>query len=242
MEPMIKRNQVMTYVIFISVLGFLLRILQLKYAFDSEGLMLRGSGSIGVLAAVSVIVVIGSILFCRQLEQRPCYTDAFSDGILEMLLTLASGVTLLCGSLLGAVKGDVVVGALGVLASACFVIIGVGRFRGRMAPLAIHLFPCLYLICKLIIDFKRWSIDPALLDYCFSLLAMICVMCATYHIDGFCFNKGKRPLTVFWCLCGVFFCTVTLADPGLQQQLVNGALGLWLFVNAWQLLERPVSA
>ena len=97
-----------------------------------------------------------------------------------MRMTLVSGVTALCGSLLGAVRGDVVVGALGVLASACFVITGVGRFRGRIAPLAIHLFPCLYLICKLIIDFKRWSIDPALLDYCFSLLAMICVMCATY--------------------------------------------------------------
>ena len=242
MGPMLKRNQVMGYLICVSLLGFLLRVLQLKYAFDEQGLMVGGNGSVTVLAVLSAIVVLVVALFCRELESRPIYIEAFSDGILELLLTMTGAIFLLLGSAIQIARKDMVEGALGVVAALCMAGVGTGRFRDRPAPLTMHIYPFLYLVCKLIIDFKRWSIDPAILDYCFSLLAMICAMCATYHINGFCFDKGRRRITVFWCLCGVFFCGVTLADGGVDNWLVNGGLGIWLFVNAWQLLETPQTA
>ena len=85
MGPMLKRNQVMGYLICVSLLGFLLRVLQLKYAFDEQGLMVGGNGSVTVLAVLSAIVVLVVALFCRELEPRPIYIEAFSDGILELL-------------------------------------------------------------------------------------------------------------------------------------------------------------
>ena len=36
---------------------------------------------------------------------------------------------------------------------------------------------------KLILDFKRWSVDPAVLDYCFALFAAIAAMCAVFHLE-----------------------------------------------------------
>lgn len=237
---MVKRNQVMSYMICVSILGFLLRVLQLRYAFDSQGLMVGGHGIVAVLVVLSAAVALGLGLTCRALEPRPAYFDAFSDGILELAVTMAGAAALLLGSAARMGQGQSLIGAAGILAALCMMVIGVGRFRDRPAPAAIHLLLCAYLVAKLIVDFKHWSIDPAILDYCFSLLAMICAMCATYHLCGFCFDKGRRGKAAFWCLMGVFFTGVTLADGGAADRLITGGLGLWLLTNGWQLLETPL--
>ena len=75
-----------------------------------------------------------------------------------------------------------------------------------------------------------------ILDYCFDLLVLICIMCATFHLGGFCFDKGRRRATVFFCFCGIFFSAAALADG---DRAIHAAAILWLLTNLHPLL-RPV--
>lgn len=236
---MLRRNHIMILVAGASILGFLLRLTQLKYAFDSQGMWQSGGMGIMGLVLLSAAYVLAVALLCRGLEPRPVYVDAFSDGILELAITVGAAALLLIGSVLQVSAGDMLEGVPGILAALCMAGVGTGRFKDEPAPAAIHLVPSIYLIIKLIVDFKRWSIDPALLDYAYAMLALVGSMCATYHLCGFCFNKGQRRITVFWCLISVFFSVVSLADGGMGNVLITGSLAGWTLINGWQLLENP---
>ena len=69
----------------------------------------------------------------------------------------------------------------------------------------------LYYVCKLFYDFRRWMHDPAILDYCFCLFALICFMIATYHAASFSFDHGGRRRLCFYSLCGMFFGATAMA-------------------------------
>jgi len=78
------------------------------------------------------------------------------------------------------------------------------------------------------------------LDYCYDLLALICTMCALFHLGGFCFDQGRRRSAVFFTMGGVFFNVVAMAGAPAAEALSYLAATLWLLVNLWLLL-RPVS-
>ena len=63
----------------------------------------------------------------------------------------------------------------------------------------------LYYVCKLFYDFRRWMHDPAILDYCFCLFALICFMIATYHAASFSFDHGGRRRLCFYSLWRVLW-------------------------------------
>ena len=54
------------------------------------------------------------------------------------------------------------------------------------------MIPALFFAVRLIMDFRLWSQDPQILDYCFDLFALLSIMCATYYLGGFCFAKQSR--------------------------------------------------
>lgn len=77
-----------------------------------------------------------------------------------------------------------------------------------------------------------------ILDYCFDLLALICVMCASFHLGGFCFDAGRRRITAFFCGCGVIFGAVAMAGGMIRELCMTGGGMVWLLANLWLLL-RP---
>ena len=78
----------------------------------------------------------------------------------------------------------------------------------------------LYYVCTLFFDFRRWMHDPAILDYCFCLFALICFMIATYHAASFSFDHGARRRLCFYSLCGVFFGASAMAGQELSSMLI----------------------
>lgn len=238
-----------------TVGGFFLRRWQLADAFDADGLMLLGRPSIWVLGLFCAVVVVALALLCRGLKRRGGYEESFSSSGFNMALTLVGAAALLCGCAAQVVtnfpvapetmpagagpwlNAEFVLGALGIVAGLAMALIAVQRFRGSVPPVSMHFLPCVYLVVKLIVEFKRWSVDPAILDYCFLLFAAISAMCATYHLGGFCFNRGGRRISTFWCLAATVFAGVCLADGGTVRILLLGGMGLWLAGNGWQLLE-----
>ncbi len=225
-----------------ALLGFALRCWQLNRGADITGHLRAGHPSGIVLAIFCAVIIATLALLSRRLEPRAVYTESVSSDAPELAVSAAAAVVLVFSaalSLLTEHSGtQLFIGALGLLAGLCFAVTAAQRFRGIVPPLALHILPCVFLAARLIVVFKRWSVDPVVQDYCYNLFASIAGMCATYHLGGFCLGKGQRRLTAFWCLAGVVFSAVAITGQGTAQRLLYGAMLLWCAINGWQLLEN----
>lgn len=228
-----KRKFVLPAVLALGLLGFLLRRIGQKTG---------GTIWLWALALLSVLVCALAVVTARTLKPRPHYapnnrpSTAMLAELLAALLLLAASVVQLL-TLTGIQRWLIGLGGLGgALCLGAFAV----RSLGRTTP-----SPYLYmgltvsLICRLIPEFRAWSIDPHLSDYCFRLFAMIAVMCTSFHLGGFALEQGKRRMTVFFCIVGIFFCAVALADGGWTGVLSYLAYLLFLSAVLWSVMAPP---
>lgn len=224
-----------------ALLGFVLRCWQLSRGADITGRLRPGHPSGIVLGVFCAVIALALALLSRRLKPRSGYVETFSSSPLMMAVSAIPAVMLAFGALLTMMAErngtQFFIGALGVLAGLCIAVTAAQRFRGVVPPLAMHVLPCVYLAARLIVIFKRWSVDPVVQDYCYNLFASIATMCAAYHLGGFCLDRGQRRMSAFWCLTGVVFSAIALTAPGMPQRLFYGAMLLWCAANGWQLLE-----
>ena len=198
--------------------------------------------ALAILSVMSGVLVAVFALVCWKLKPKNQYEETFSSSVGNLAVSFMGGAFLLMGAVIGIMTPNLTTGAL-VLSglfvgtALCVLAVAVCRLRGITAPVFVHALPCIFIVVKLINDFKHWSVDPAITDYCFALFAAIATMCALYHIGEFCFNRGRRRITAFWCLVGLVFCTISMAHTGLSNQLLYGGMALWLASNAFQVLE-----
>ncbi len=232
-----KRISIVSVTVLAAAAGFAMRLAQLRS-------MAAGSVSAGVswaLGLLCVVLAVGLVIACRGLDKRAGYEESFSSGLAEMLVSAAAAVLVLLSSALGLLDrphgAELAMGFFGILSGLCIAVTAAQRYRGVVPGLAFHAIPCLYLVVRLILDFKAWSVDPAVLDYCYALFAAITAMCATYHLGAFCLDRGQRRISVFWCLLCVLFSAISLAGGGASHRLLMGGLLLWTGANAWELLE-----
>lgn len=238
-----KTNRISIFLPFLigAAAAAVVRRWQLSSAFDSDGLMISGSPSTWVLGILCALLTVLALILSHRLAKHSGYEESFSSETPEMVVSLIAAALLLAGcglSLVTSPSGiNVLVQFLGIASALCIAVTARQRYQGVVPKAALHLLPCLYLVVRLIVDFKQWSVDPAVLDYCYTLFASISAMCAVFHLGGFCFAQGRRRTSVFWCLLCIVFSAVSLADGGLSHCLLTGGIGLWAGVNGWQLLE-----
>ena len=238
-----KNNRISILLPFLigAVAGAVVRRWQLSSAFDSDGLVISGSPSTWVLGILCALLAVLALLFSRRLTPRGGYEESFSSETPEMVISLVAAVLLLAGCaadlMTEPIGINVLVQFLGIASALCIAVTARQRYQGVVPKAALHMLPCLYLVVRLIVDFKQWSVDPAVLDYCYTLFASISAMCAVFHLGGFCFSQGRRRTSVFWCFLCVVFSAVSLADGGLSHSLLTAGIGLWAGINGWQLLE-----
>lgn len=239
-----KTNRTFLFLPFLigAAAGAGIRRWQLSSAFDSEGQVISGSPSTWILGILCALLAVLALIVARRLPKRAEYEESFSSETPEMVISLAAAALLLAGcalDLMAAPQGiNLLVQFLGIASALCIGVTARQRYLGIVPKAALHMLPCLYLVVRLIVDFKQWSVDPAVLDYCYTLFASITAMCAVFHLGGFCFSQGRRRTSVFWCLLCVVFSAISLADGGWSHMLLTGGLGLWAGINGWQLLEE----
>ena len=139
-------------------------------------------------------------------------------------------------------EGDIVGVVVLVLAfaAACTMAVeGVFQMQGQTASLLGGCVLPVYLAVLLISDYRVWSQDPMVTDYCFKLLFLISAMLSSYYLAAFCVGKGKRRITAFYTACAIFFAGPVLADGGLRSVLHTLALSIYLAAEFWPYLERP---
>lgn len=224
-----------------AALAYWLRLRQLDTMYDEAGLVIAGSGQ-GLLTWLCIVMTALFGVYALFLRPRTTASALASRLPAVLAVSLLAGAGLAAGSAATILRlsdrFELLLGAFGLISALCWIVTALDRFRGRSIPAPLFMVPALYFSVTLIYNFRQWSQDPMILDYCFDLLALICVMCASFHLGGFCFDKGRRRICVFFCCCGVVFCAASMAGGRIRELCSAGGAMLWLLANLWPLL-RP---
>ena len=246
MQKILGRVPVLAATLILAAAGFFLRLRHLNVGFDPQGLP-NGRG-VWPLVILCVLSLAAFLLVSLKKEKRCGYEENFSPDMLSVLLSVLAAGLLLAGNVMAFTRVSPmatpvnqmltrVTAALGAASGLSFVGIAAAQHKGEKPSAALHLLPVVYYILQMIFNFKSWSTDPIILDYCFKLFALIFVMLAVFHAGGFVFGTGQRRSTVFLCLAGVFFSIISPADGGASYVLITSSSALWLTANGWQIMK-----
>ena len=241
--------------------GFALRRWELATAFEADtGLPISGAPATMALIALSVVVaaVLLILSFMGKYPRFSGYDQAFSAknntlyamaGILSGFLLIGAGGLMAYDFATGAnpIYTRLIVAVLAVASGLCVMSTVRDNFKGEnkgkySVPLLIPAFAfCVWLIAA----YQVRAGDPVQLDYVYELFGIIAGLLGLYFIAGFSFDKGKCGPAVFFCLMGVYFSLVTLADEHDWATLVlYGFTILYLLTSSALLLynaARPLT-
>lgn len=241
MEQKLGRMPAMIVTILAAVAAYFLRLNQLQHMYDETGRVIAGTGK-GFFTwfCVAVVLLFAAYAFLLRPRKKQQALSGRGTGLLLITMAGAVGMVLGCAAMVLDMEQeyDVLLAAGGIVAALCWAVVGLERYRGRKLPAALFMIPALFFAVRLIMDFRLWSQDPQILDYCFDLFALLSIMCATYYLGGFCFDQGKRRIAVFCCCCAIFFGASSIAGGRLREVAMTGGSMLWLTANLWTLL-RP---
>ena len=213
-----------------AIAGYFFRMTQLS------------GGSSVPLIAFSILMVFVFALAAVSLEKKSAYASAYRPCGQDLVFSLLGALGLLAGSALS-FRGSIaqmLVSMLGLLAGLSLGAGAVLRWRGKKPSAAFFVFIVLFYVAKLFRDFRHWEINPAILDYCFSLFAMIAFMLASYHAGAFSFDRGARRRLAFYALLGVLFGAVSLAGAQLPELLTYAGSVFWMLACAQQMLKKSI--
>lgn len=247
-----KRTTAAVLALLTALLGAIafagLRYYQLWRCTDEAGLLIPGSPVVWGFVALGVVVILALVLLLVRLEKQPGTDLCFRGPMVWNFLSAAAVAALMAACALYSLRTPlsdtlrIVLYTAGVASAALLIINDALHMWGKKSHLLLTLIPTLFLAGKLIIDFKQWSCDPNVIDFCFKLLASICGMIACFNISGFPISLGKRRSTMFFCLLAFIFCSMTVADYLLgvncstRELIFYAALGAWCLIQALQLL------
>lgn len=227
-----------------TLLAALTRFWNRSAAVDNHALFVSSHPSIAVLVVLSLLFVLAFLVLSIRSPGRSPEHQILTYSPIQAVLALASAL-LTALAALSMLPGSnstftLILTVLGLGAALCMARISRLRLRGKSVP-GFELLPIGYLLIKLIFNFKSWSTDPIILDYCCMLFALIFSLLAFYGIAGFCFDQGKPRKTLFCASCGIFFSAMAAVDGIMTGSLsaVLSYLGfiLWLWPSVSCLLH-----
>ena len=231
---LLKRRSGMIGVVYAAILsaiaGYFFRMTQLS------------GGSSVPLLEFSILMVFVFALAAVSLEKQSAYEAVYRPSGQDLTFSLLGALGLIAGCVLS-FRGSIaqmLVSLLGLLAGLSLGAGAVLRWKEKKPSAAFSVFVVLFYVAKLFRDFRHWEINPAILDYCFSLFAMIAFMLASYHAGAFSFERGARRRLAFYSLLGVLFGAISLAGAQLPELLIYAGSVFWMLACAQQMLRRSV--
>lgn len=186
-------------------------VLAIFFAFSIAMHFLTGlliQSSVGALIALSVAAVALAACYALTLPKKAAFAETFAPNISDVVFSICGALLLLAGGVLLVMTKNmqqIVLGAICAAGALGLVLAANYRRRGKNPPVLSYVPLVLFYALKLFTDFRRWMIDPFLLDYCFLLFALIAFMLATYHAGEFSFDRGRRRALTFFALLGFYF-------------------------------------
>ena len=221
-------------------IGLLLRLWLFSTADDSGLLPVWHISEI--LLWILTIAVIGLLLYAtwdlvEAAKYRFNFPESMPGCVGAWLGALGIGGTCVIELLTSPDFITTITAILGLVSAGVLVFIGNCRRRGLHPSTLFHALICVFLMLRLICQYRHWSSDPQLQDYCFQILAIVCLMLASYHRATFNANFGKRRPYAFFNLAAVYFCCLAL--PGWENTAFFLGCGVWMFTDICNLTPMP---
>lgn len=241
-----------------AIAGALVRYRQLQTELLPDGSLADGSYLHIVLILISVVLIGALICLLLPLSNRESWEQVFPTHPIPNVLIILSAAGLAIGTALLWLSGSLdeipvmtqmpqiaavlsrLLLPLGILSAICIAVFAVMCVLKKKPSPLLYMVASIYLIIRLIVRFQAWNTDPSIHDYCFKLLAAICCMLGTFQLAGFSFGKGHRRISIFWTLCAVVFCCISLPDAYLlgtaDDLIITASLLLLMAVSSVELL------
>lgn len=216
-----------------GLLGMALRYLLYAQAADALGLLSShwASPALWVLTALILAVLLYGT---RTIQGPQNILDCFPTSIPAAVGCAAAAV----GFLITAFQETTSISFLLSIATALLLFgLGLCCLLG-IAPHALlggGLSACFAI--RMVLQYRTWSADPQLMDYCFQLFACVGLMLASYHQGAFGIGLGSHKKLWFWSLTSLYLCCLTPAGPG--SPLLYLTCGVWMLTNLTTLVPRP---
>ena len=219
--------------------GFVLRLIQRRVSLGADGT--HSARMMWPLVLLAAAVLGFAVWTARGVKpRRKFYVN--QQPTLALPAVLLAALLLAAASLIRLIVtpgwNRLLLGCGGLFGAVCMGLFTLQTMqRKRPSPL-LYMGLTLSLLLKLIPEFRAWSADPIISDYCFRLFAMLCVLCLSFHLGGFSMDAGKRRISVFYCIAGLCFCLIAAADGGAVDALTYLAYALFLGAELWELMTR----
>jgi len=224
-----------------GLLGIGLRIWLLADGFDHKGLLVTGHPAAALLWLLTALVLAILVISCMPLVQASKYSfnypASYTGAVGEALAAI--GILIACiQSFSEAVDGVAwVCLILGFLSVPALGYSAWCRRKGAKVPAVLHSIACLFWMMRLVCQYRIWSPDPQLQDYCFQLLATVFLMLSCFHRAAFAADLGQRRMSAILQLGAVYFCMISL--PGCKDWPLYLCCGIWSALNLCSLLPMP---
>lgn len=216
-----------------SILGFILRFWLLTAAVDHRGLIVSGHIADIFSWILTAIVLVALLIGTEPLKEASKYRFNFPPFLQGGLGSCLAAFGILITSLVEFIQkhpsANLLTFLLGLLCAAILTFTGFCRLKGIHPSPLFHSIVCIYLTLFLFGRYRMWSSDPQLQDYVFELLAIICLMLASYHRAAFDANFGNRRWYSFFAFAAFYFCMVCL--PGCSTPPFFGGCAIWMITN-----------
>ncbi len=235
--------------------GCFCRWYQLHNELMYDGSLVDGAFMHRVLFLLTLTFVVGFAGLVYGLKNISSHKDGFPKNTLFVLIQICAGTLLTVGSAVQLNTEPEIpifytptviaitrfLPYAGILAGVLVIAFALCAYLNKTPSPLLYMLLCLYMAVRLIVLIQSWNVDPSVHDYVYKLLAAIAGMLAYFQIAGFGLGKGKRRITVFWCLCSVFFCAVSIPDyfENNADLLINVSLLLLSLTHGLQLLYAP---
>ena len=196
------RNRFLIYVptLLCAVAALGLHRYMMETCIDEWGLLIPGNLPGRLLWALGIAFPAGLMLLLRTIGGEGSYADNFPRFLLGGCLMLSAGVVLLMNAktvslpplpampvqtqgMSSALSGfaDGAMQVLPWLAGGSMLVLGVYRMAGRRPHFLFSGSICLFYMLMLVQNYRRWSADPQLHEYCFPLLALVLLLLCSFH-------------------------------------------------------------
>lgn len=262
-----RKNLPLVLALALGGAGFALRKWQLAAGFEADTrLPIPGSAPSMLLVLLTVLAAAGLLVLVRTRRDSPEADSAFAaarDNTLFLTAGALSGFLLLLSAGLeifsfAAVSAPPYVTGAKTVKIASMALPPLRVFLCAMGlPSAILwcrrlyrgeetreqmslLFLCVLFCLWMVSAYQVRASDPVVMDYVYEVLAIVCSLLGLYYIAGYSFQTGKPRRTLFFCLAGVYFSLVTLADGHcLAETARYGFAVLFLAAHAALILNQP---
>ena len=217
----------------LGCIGAGLRTWQLLTGIDSAGLLIVGHPALMWMLILTGLTLVILLLASGSLTGAPKHSFNFPESTPAAICTaiagMGIGVTSIMELALTSDRYTILTCILGLLCAPAMLLLAECRRSGKRPHFLLHSLLSIYLMVRLICQYRLWSANPQLPDYIFHIFACVCLTLTAYNRAAFDVGMGKRTVFLFFSLMAVYLCFLSLVGAGDVRFYVAG--GIWALGN-----------